>query len=213
VVGYVLRDRSTGALYRNAHAGELIWTASTIKLAMVVDLLSRHYAGTLDLSAADQNLIAAMLHSSDDDAADSLWSKYSGPDHTLFNADFPRYGLTDFAPQRGFSSVYPYWGFQKTTANDLDRLINYTLTRLDPADTASIVRQLQAVDPNQQWGVWGAGPAMAPGKGRLVAGTGWLGDQFGRLRRARAAVHAGDDELAERRGRRGRRSGHHDTSG
>jgi hypothetical protein len=174
VVGYVLRDRSTGAQYRNAHAGELIWTASTIKLAMVVDLLSRHYAGTLDLTAADQNLIAAMLHSSDDDAADTLWSKYSGPDHTVFNARFPRYGLTDFAPQRGFSSVYPYWGFQKTTANDLDRLINYTLTRLDPADTASIVRQLQNVDPNQQWGIWGAGPAMAPGNK-----DGWSQEQGG----------------------------------
>jgi hypothetical protein len=174
VVGYVLRDRSTGAQYRNPHAGELIWTASTIKLAMVVDLLSRHYAGTLDLTAADQNLIAAMLHSSDDDAADTLWSKYGGSDHTVFNADFPHYGLTDFAPQRGFSSVYPYWGFQKTTANDLDRLINYTLTRLDPADTASIVRQLQNVDPNQQWGVWGAGPAMAPGNK-----DGWSQEQGG----------------------------------
>ncbi|CAN5708987.1 serine hydrolase [soil metagenome] len=174
VVGYVLRDRATGAQYRNPHAGELIWTASTIKLAMVVDLLSRHYAGTLDLTAADQQLIAAMLHSSDDDAADTLWSKYGGPDHTIFNADFPKYGLTDFAPQRGFSSVYPYWGFQKTTANDLDRLINYTLTRLDPADTASIVRQLQNVDPNQQWGVWGAGPAMMPGNK-----DGWSQEQGG----------------------------------
>jgi hypothetical protein len=28
---------------------------------------------------------------------------------------------------------------------------------------ASIVDQLQHVDPDQQWGLWGAGPAMAPG--------------------------------------------------
>ena len=28
--GYVLRDRKTGATYRNSHAGELVWTASTI---------------------------------------------------------------------------------------------------------------------------------------------------------------------------------------
>lgn len=174
VVGYVIRDRKSGAVYRNAHAGELIWSASTIKLAMVVDLLSRHYAGTLDLSAHDQNLIAAMLHSSDDDAADALWSKYGGPDHTAFNAAFPRYGMTDLTPQRGFSDTFPYWGFQKTTANDLDRLINYTLTRLDPADTASIVHQLQNVDPNQQWGVWGAGPAMSPGNK-----DGWSQEQGG----------------------------------
>ncbi len=174
VVGYVVRDRSTGAIYRNTHAGDLIWTASTIKLAMVVDLLSRHYAGKLDLSGSDQQLVAAMLHSSDDDAADTLWSRYGGPDHTAFNAAFPSYGMTDLTPQRGFSSTYPYWGFQKTTANDLDRLINYTLTRLDPADTASIVHQLQNVDPNQQWGVWGAGPAMTPGNK-----DGWSQEQGG----------------------------------
>jgi beta-lactamase class A len=45
VVGYVLRDRKTGAVYRNAHAADPVWTASTIKLAMVVDLLTRHRSG------------------------------------------------------------------------------------------------------------------------------------------------------------------------
>jgi hypothetical protein len=180
-VGYVLRDRSTGASYRSAHAGDLVWSASTIKLAMVVDLLSRHYAGALNLTAADKDLIAAMLHSSDDDAADTLWSRYGGADHTIYNADFPRYGMTDLQPQRGFSSTYPYWGFQKTTADDLDRLINYTLTRLNPSDTASIVGALQHVDPDQQWGVWGAGPAMAPGNkdGWSLEQGGWVTNSVG----------------------------------
>jgi hypothetical protein len=61
VVGYVLRDRETGAVYRNAHAADPVWTASTIKLA-------------------------AMLHSSDDDAADALWSRYGGADHQAYNS-------------------------------------------------------------------------------------------------------------------------------
>jgi hypothetical protein len=180
-IGYVLRDRSTGASYRNPHAGDLVWTASTIKLAMVVDLLSRHYAGALNLTADDQNLIAAMLHSSDDDAADALWSRYGGADHTAYNNDFPRFGMTDLRPQPGFSSIYPYWGFQKTTADDLDRLINYTLTALNPADTASIVGQLQHVDPDQQWGVWGAGPAMVPGNkdGWSLEQGGWVTNSVG----------------------------------
>ncbi len=78
-VGYVLRDRTTGAVYRNAHAGEPVWTASTIKLGMVVDLLTRQRAGTVRLTDSDRTLMAAMLHSSDDDAADTLWSRYSGP--------------------------------------------------------------------------------------------------------------------------------------
>lgn len=180
-VGYVLRDRASGAVYRNANAGDLVWTASTIKLAMVVDLLNRHYAGTLDLTASDQQRIAAMLHSSDDDAADTLWSRYGGADHLAFNNAFPRYGMTDLTPQRGFSSIFPYWGFQKATPNDLDRLINYTLTRLNPADTADIVAALQHVDPNQQWGVWGAGPLMAPGNkdGWSLEQGGWVTNSVG----------------------------------
>ena len=152
VVGYVLRDRKTGAVYRNAHAADPVWTASTIKLAMVVDLLSRQRAGSITLTGADNRLIAAMLHSSDDDAADTLWSRYGGADHQAFNNDFPAYGMTGLRPQRGVSATFPYWGFQQATPDDLDRLIDYTLTRLNPADTASIVDQLQHVDPDQQWG-------------------------------------------------------------
>lgn len=180
-VGYVLRDRTTGAVYRSAHAGELVWTASTIKLAMVVDLLTRARQGDITLSRDDHELMAAMLHSSDDDAADTLWARYSGPDNQSFNTDFPRFGMTSLAPQRGFSSVYPYWGFQKSTPDDLDRLINYTLTRLHPADTAQIVTALQHVDPDQQWGVWGAGPAMAPGNkdGWSLEQGGWVINSVG----------------------------------
>jgi hypothetical protein len=180
-VGYVLRDRKTGATYRNSHADELIWTASTIKLAMVVDLITRHRSGTLALSDSDRSLMAAMMHSSDDDAADALWTRYGGSDHRAFNADFPNYGMTDLQPQRGFSSTFPYWGFQKSTTNDLDRLINYVLTNLDPADTAGIVDQLQHVAPNQQWGVWGAGPAMAPGNknGWSLEQGGWVVNSVG----------------------------------
>jgi hypothetical protein len=180
-VGYVLRDRNTGAVYRNSHAGELIWTASTIKLAMVVDLLTRQRAGTVSLSADDHRLIAAMLHSSDDDAADTLWTRYGGSDHQAFNTNFGRYGMTDLRPQRGFTDIYPYWGFQKSTANDLDRLINYVLTTLDPPDRADIVGQLQQVGPNQQWGVWGAGAPMMPGNkdGWSLEQGGWVVNSVG----------------------------------
>jgi hypothetical protein len=180
-VGYVLRDRETGAAYRNRHAAELTWTASTIKLAMVVDLLTRQRAGTVTLTDRDRALIAAMLHSSDDDAADALWSRHGGADHQAYNADFPRYGMTDLTPQRGFTDVYPYWGFQKSTADDLDRLMTYTLTALDPADRADVVSQLQRVAPNQQWGVWGAGAPMSPGNkdGWSLEQGGWVVNTVG----------------------------------
>nr|WP_242455917.1 serine hydrolase [Mycolicibacterium sp. P1-18] len=172
-VGFVLRDRATGATYRNADAATAIWTASTIKLAMVADLLTRQQAGTIALTDADRRLMVAMLRNSDNDAADALWSRYGGPANA-FNADFPRYGMPNVVPQRGFSEMFPYWGFQKATADDLDGLMTYVLTGLRPADAAAVVAEMQRVDPDQQWGVWGAGPAMAPGNK-----NGWSQEQGG----------------------------------
>jgi hypothetical protein len=115
-----------------------------------------------------------MLRDSDNDATDSLWTRYGGPDHRAFNADFPRYGMTDLRPQPGFGDMFPYWGFQKSTTNDLDRLMNYTLTQLNPSDAAAVVAEMQKVSPDQQWGVWGAGPSMTPGNK-----NGWSEEQGG----------------------------------
>ncbi len=173
-VGYVLRDRKTGAVYRNSHAGDMVWTASTIKLGIVVDLFARQSAGLLRLTDNDVALMGKMLHTSDNDAADTLWTRYGGPDYTIFNNDFPHFGMTRVQPQRGFGDMFPYWGFQKSTTDDLDQMVNYMLTRLRPNETAWIVTAMQNVDPIQQWGVWGAGPNMAPGNK-----DGWSDEQGG----------------------------------
>lgn len=180
-VGIVVRDRQTGAVWRNQYADTMVWTASTIKLAMTVDLFLRDRAGSITLSAGDRTLIQEMLHSSDDNAADALWFKYSGTDHMTFNNDFPRYGMTGLSPKSGYTRFFPYWGFQKCTPNDLDRLVNYVLGQL-PADTRDyIVGQLSAVDPDQQWGVWAAGPAARPGNkdGWSLEDTGWVMNTVG----------------------------------
>ena len=199
-VGIVVRDRQTGAVWRNEHARDLTWTASTIKLAMTVDLFLRDRAGTIALSTEDRSLIAAMLHSSDDKAADTLWFRYAGDDHLAFNNAFPQYGMTSLAPQKGFSNFYPYWGFQKCTPDDLDRLINYVLTKL-PADLRDyILAQLRAVDPNQQWGVWGAGPAARPGNK-----DGWSEEQGGWVMNSVGFVGPGERyTLAEMNNLRGK---------
>ncbi|MDQ3405692.1 MAG: tat pathway signal sequence [Actinomycetota bacterium] len=180
-VGIVVRDRATGAVWRNDHAGDLTWTASTIKLAMVVDLLVRDRAGAVRLSAADRAKIDAMLHSSDDDAATALWTRYAGPDHMVFNEAFPRYGMTSLRPERGFSAIFPFWGFQKCTADDLDRLMTYALTSLSEPDRDFIVARMRAVAPNQQWGVWGAGSAARPGNkdGWSEEDGGWVMNSVG----------------------------------
>ncbi|TSD93441.1 tat pathway signal sequence [Skermania sp. ID1734] len=160
LVGYVVRDRVTGAVFSNANANTEIWTASTIKLAMVTYLLTHEKAR---LSPQDYADIDAMLHVSDDNAADRLWFKYSGADHMAFNNAFGGFGMTGLQPKSGYTKFYPYWGFQKCSAADLDRLMQYVLMQVDPADRAYIAGRMRLVDPIQQWGVWGAGPAMSPG--------------------------------------------------
>ena len=180
-VGIVVRDRQTGAVWRNEHAGDLVWTASTIKLAMTVDLFRRDHDGSISLSDEDRGLIRAMLHSSDDDAADTLWKRYSGADHQAFNADFPAYGLTSLVPQKGYSTTFPYWGFQKCTADDLERLMSYVLDDLSAEDRSYVVGQMRAVGPEQQWGVWGAGPSASPGNkdGWSEEDGGWVMNTVG----------------------------------
>ncbi|HEU5473971.1 MAG TPA: tat pathway signal sequence [Actinophytocola sp.] len=173
-VGIVVHDRKTGAVWHNGHAGDPTWTASTIKLAMTVNLLLRDRAGEIALTVEDRGLIHAMLNSSDDNAADTLWFRYAGADHMAFNNAFSGYGMTSLAPQRGFADFYPYWGFQKCTADDLDRLMSYVLGEL-PADLRDyVVGELRGVAPNQQWGVWAAGPAARPGNK-----NGWSSEQGG----------------------------------
>lgn len=177
----VVRDRGLDAVWRNPHAGDLTWTASTIKLAMAADLLVRHRAGDIALSEADRADLDAMLFDSNDKAATSLWMRYSGPDHTVFNAAFPRLGLTSLRPQPGFGPVFPYWGFQKCTAEDLDRLLAHVLGSLAEADRDYLVDRMRSVAPNQQWGVWAAGPSARPGakNGWSDEDTGWVMNSIG----------------------------------
>ncbi|AXB48522.1 tat pathway signal sequence [Amycolatopsis albispora] len=155
--GIVVHDRQTGATWRNANSDTLIWACSTPKLAMVVDLLLRDDAGAVDLTDEDRALMHAMLNTSDNDAAHTLWNRYGGED---FATRFPSYGMTDMR----FTDEHPHhWGWILTTADDLGRLMDFVLERMPVEHRDYIVGELRAVDANQQWGVWGAGPAAKPG--------------------------------------------------
>ena len=148
---------------------------------MVVDLFARDHAGEITLTGEDRALIQSMLHSSNDDAADTLWYRYSGADHMAFNDDFSAYGMTSLVPQKGYSDYYPYWGFQKCTPEDLDRLIQYVVTDLPSGDRAYVLDQMRSVAPNQRWGVWGAGSAATPGNknGWSEEDGGWVMNSVG----------------------------------
>lgn len=166
MAGIVLRDRETGAVWRTADAQTHVWACSTPKLAIAVDLLLRSDQGRITLTAQDRAQMHDMLHSSDNDAAHALWNRYGG--EAEFGKRFPLYGMTDMT----FTAEHPHhWGWIRTTANDLDRLMNFVLTRMPHEDRDYLVREMRTVDANQQWGVWGAGAAAKPGNK-----NGWADD-------------------------------------
>ncbi len=174
VTGYVLRDRVSGGIYANANAENAVWTASTIKLAIAADLLNRARVGAIALSPEDRGLLEGMLATSNDGAADLLWTKYAGIDRMAFNNAFRANGMTSLVPQPTNTALFPDWSFQKCTAADLDRLMDHILNHMHPDDRNYLVDRMRAVDSNQHWGVWGAGASMRPG-----LKNGWSAEQGG----------------------------------
>jgi len=178
IIGIVLRDRTTGAVWLNRYAATQVYMASTSKLAMVVTLLLRDHDGDSRLSSADRSAIHEMLHVSSDDAADQLWFKYGASFFTRF---FPAIGLraARYLPQAGVTG--PYWGEMTCTATDLDRVVNYVLNQLPATLRDYIVGEMRDVGTVQHFGVWGAGPQNEPGNkdGWSVEKPGWIIDSAG----------------------------------
>ena len=160
VVGVVLRDRSTGAVWENASAQTPIYMASTSKLAMAVTLLMQNQAGVIHLSAKDMSVMHDMLHVSSDTAADTLWFKFGARFYTRY---FPRIGL---ATARYVAAPHirpPYWGEMLCSAADLSQVITYVLDDMPAPLRDYLVTTLSHVATDQHFGVWGAGSASHPG--------------------------------------------------
>ncbi|PXX69369.1 beta-lactamase class A [Nocardia tenerifensis] len=162
--GIVVRDRRTGAVWRNADAGTKIWACSTSKLAIAVDLLLRDDLGAITLGPDDRELMHEMLHASDNDAATTLWERYGG--EKAFAPRFRSFGMTGLE----FADRHPdSWGWILATPNDLEQLIDFTLEQVPARHRNYLVDELRSVDggdsldSDQRWGIWGAGDRAAPG--------------------------------------------------
>lgn len=168
-------------------------TASMVKLDILLTLLLQEQdEGTLP-SAGETSLATQMITESDNDAASDLWSVV-GADSGVAAAN-RRFGLTETVP--GPSS---YWGSTTTGAADQVRLFRQVVgstSLLAPAYRAYALRLLQAVEPDQRWGVGAAAdagtadPTLANKNGwlpRPVDGGRWVVTSVGR-------VTAGGDPL------------------
>ena len=177
VVGVVLRDRSTGAVWENDRAHTPVYMASTSKLGMAVALLTQNQAGVIHLSSGDWSVLHDMLHVSSDTAADALWFKFGAPFYTGF---FPRIGLASAQYVSAPGITPPYWGEMLCSAADLSRVIGYVLDMPAPL-RRYLVTTLSHVAADQHFGVWGAGSANHPGNkdGWSVERPGWIINSVG----------------------------------
>ncbi|MGC9666708.1 hypothetical protein ACNTMW_09145 [Planosporangium sp. 12N6] len=158
-MGMVLRDRTTGAAWRTGATTEPMWTGSTIKVAIAANLLERNRAGRIRLTDADRKAMADMLRLSSNEATDSLWNRYDGPQ--MLDRFRAGYGMASLSVVAGRET---YWRNLRCTADDLDHVMTYVLGgNLHPDDRAYLVNALRGVADNQRWGVWAAGSQLRPG--------------------------------------------------
>jgi hypothetical protein len=173
-IGVELHDRDTGASWGNKDADTDFPAASTIKLAIITDLMRRQNTGSLALSSADWGLINEILYNSDDAAGDQLWFAY---ENGSFLQRVRRFGMRSAY----FSGSPPYWGFMYCSAHDLDSLMDYDLDRLPAHERNYIVYRMRRVGHIEQWGVWGAGSDNHPGNkdGWENEGSDWITNTVG----------------------------------
>jgi hypothetical protein len=155
-LGLVLHDRVTGHTWTWGSYATLYPAASTIKLAMMTDILQRQAAGRFTLTTADHDAMFGALFTSNDVDADKLWFRYEDGSFLDRIRAFGM-GSTHFTSQ-------VYWGDVDSTAQDLDNLMNYVLDQAAPSIRNYLIFRLRHVSGiDQKWGVWGAGPKNQPG--------------------------------------------------
>ncbi|ALG06441.1 hypothetical protein AOZ06_05435 [Kibdelosporangium phytohabitans] len=159
--GIAVLDLRTGQ--SAADGTEQFYSASLSKLMLVVDMLDRD----VELTPAVHTLIDRALGPSDDDAMNSLWVRFDGPDAMTRVATNLGMVATETSDDRS------QWGEVKVSPAGYTRLYHHILTGMDPDDRDVIVTALSAAPPvaadgfTQYFGLLG-GPLNAYAK------QGWM---------------------------------------
>jgi hypothetical protein len=168
--GVGVLDRRTGAETLGAEGTVGFYSASVIKLYVVVDLLHRAENGEVTLSSTDQYHIRRMLELSDDNAMNSIWEKYDGAE--LVTEITKLAGLHDTELDAADPGE---WGETKISARDVLAVWQYALTKLTPADTNLVVSDTHSAANNGADGFDQAFGLLEPPRATTVkAKQGWM---------------------------------------
>lgn len=153
----------TGTLYVH-QPNERFYAASTIKVPIMLTLLSRGNARDGETVASREPLLVPMIVVSDNEAASTLFTKVGG--QKAVQAELRARGLANTRVESD------QWGLSTTTAPDMARLMRslYLGQRLTPTMRRSAVGLLGNVVVPQRWGV----PAGVPDSAYVAFKGGWL---------------------------------------
>jgi beta-lactamase class A len=167
-------DRRTGHAYSYAGTRQFR-TASVVKVDILAALLLKASREGRTLTGAERRSAAAMIRTSDNDAASTLWRRTGGIASTARAV-----GLT--ATRQGTDGD---WGETLTTAEDRVRLLGDLAGPHGSVPDGTYVLDLMAsVADDQNWGVSaaaGAGERTALKNGWYPTSGGWILNSVGRV--------------------------------
>lgn len=189
-VSIAILDRRSGSNLDSA-GSQPIESASVAKLFIAAQVFHLDAIGERPVTDGDGQLLARMLESSDDYAANALWDELGGPDL-----------VPDVAARYRLSATTPPWDGRwwntETTASDLVAFYDGLLDdrdRLGPERTAEFVGYLRAstsraIDGyDQRFGI----PDGLPGENSLGVKQGWMCCIQGRWIHLSSGVIGDDD--------------------
>ena len=168
----VVLDATGTELVAGADADTPIATASLVKLFVVQQLLAADGTGTVTLDDDDLALMRRAVTASDDDAMNTLWTRFDGA--ALVTAAAEEFGLTGTAAPE----VAGQWGETTTTAADYATFLAGLPGSLDDADLATLTGWMESTTAtaadgfDQQFGLLSADAADATGT--VAAKQGWM---------------------------------------
>ncbi|HET9769592.1 MAG TPA: serine hydrolase, partial [Acidimicrobiia bacterium] len=165
--GFTLVDTASGASRGNDESGVALRTASIVKVMIGMRLFARAEAQRRGLTAAEASDLAAMIRSSDNDAASRLWGSLGGPAVITWIRQVT--GVRNTHPPGNPAS----WGFTTTTARDMATVLQAIVKAkgISPASRDALLREMRSVVPSQRWGI---GPAVH--RSNPAVKNGWYPD-------------------------------------
>ena len=166
-------DRATAELSVGARGTEPFYTASLSKLVVAVDVLDRRRLEGLVVSDADIDLVRASLGPSDDNAMNTMWTRFDGPGAA--GRVSGRLGLTGTTAPIDSSQ----WGETQVPAVDMVRIWRYILEESQVADRELLIAAMDAAPTVAADGFDQAFGLLAPAVDGLdgpgaVAKQGWM---------------------------------------